>query len=270
HSLIEEVASALDSGDIHPWFQPQVSTDTGRVTGFEALARWKHAHRGLVSPAEFLPAIEQAGMMERLGEAMLYHALTALKSWDDAGVRVPTVGVNFSPDELRNPKLVDKVQWELDRFEIAPSRLNIEVLESVVANSEDDVVTRNIAGLAELGCMIDLDDFGTGHASISSIRRFSVSRIKIDRSFVMKVDEDPEQQRMLAAILMMAERLGLETLAEGVETIGEHAVLAQLGCGHVQGYGLARPMPFEDTLPWMERHKEKISGANAAARRAAI
>ena len=109
HSLIEEVGSALDSGDIHPWFQPQVSTETGRVTGFEALARWKHAERGLVSPAEFLPAIEQAGMMERLGEAMLYHALTALKSWDEAGVRVPTVGVNFSPDELRNPKLVDKV-----------------------------------------------------------------------------------------------------------------------------------------------------------------
>ncbi|MEM1232903.1 MAG: bifunctional diguanylate cyclase/phosphodiesterase [Pseudomonadota bacterium] len=269
HSLIEEVASALDSGDIHPWFQPQVSTETGRVTGFEALARWKHAQRGLVSPAEFLPAIEQAGMMERLGEAMLYHALTALKAWDDAGVRVPTVGVNFSPDELRNPKLVEKVKWELDRFEIKPKRLSVEVLESVVAKSDDDVVTRNIAGLAELGCLIDLDDFGTGHASISSIRRFSVSRIKIDRSFVMKVDEDPEQQRMIAAILMMAERLGLETLAEGVESLGEHAVLSQLGCGHVQGYGLARPMPFEDTIGWIDRHEQKLAGANTAARSAA-
>lgn len=270
HSLIEEAAAALDSGDIHPWFQPQVSTETGRVTGFEALARWKHAERGLVSPAEFLPAIEQAGLMERLGEAMLYHALTALKDWDKAGIRVPSVGVNFSPDELRNPKLVEKVKWELDRFEIEPGRLSIEVLESVVANSDDDVVTRNIAALAELGCMIDLDDFGTGHASISSIRRFSVNRIKIDRSFVMKVDEDPEQQRMIAAILMMAERLGLETLAEGVENMGEHAVLSQLGCGHVQGYGIARPMPFSDTLSWMDRHEQKLAGANTAARRAAI
>ncbi|MEM9437227.1 MAG: bifunctional diguanylate cyclase/phosphodiesterase [Pseudomonadota bacterium] len=270
HSLIEEVASALDSGDIHPWFQPQVSTETGRVTGFEALARWKHAQRGLVSPAEFLPAIEQAGLMERLGEAMLYHALTALKSWDEAGITVPTVGVNFSPDELRNPKLVEKVKWELDRFDMEPRRLSVEVLESVVANSDDDVVTRNIAGLSELGCLIDLDDFGTGHASISSIRRFSVSRLKIDRSFVMKVDEDPEQQRMIAAILMMAERLGLETLAEGVESLGEHAILAQLGCGHVQGYGLARPMPFEDTIGWIDRHEQKLTGASNAARRAAI
>ncbi|MEL6701765.1 MAG: bifunctional diguanylate cyclase/phosphodiesterase, partial [Pseudomonadota bacterium] len=205
HSLIEDVATALEAGDIQPWFQPQVSTETGRITGFEALARWKHAGRGLVSPGEFLPAVEQAGLMERLSEVMLYHALSALKQWDDAGVRVPTVGVNFSPDELRNPKLVDKVQWELDRFEIAPSRLSVEVLESVVATSDDDVVTRNIRGLASLGCGIDLDDFGTGHASISSIRRFAVSRIKIDRSFVMKVDDDPEQQRMIAAILMMAE-----------------------------------------------------------------
>ncbi|MEM9855032.1 MAG: bifunctional diguanylate cyclase/phosphodiesterase, partial [Pseudomonadota bacterium] len=269
HSLIEEVAAALDSGDIHPWFQPQVSTETGRVTGFEALARWKHAQRGLVSPAEFLPAIEQAGMMERLGEAMLYHALTALKSWDDAGIRVPTVGVNFSPDELRNPKLVEKIKWELDRFDVEPQRLAVEVLESVVANSDDDVVTRNIAGLSNLGCLIDLDDFGTGHASISSIRRFSVSRIKIDRSFVMKVDEDPEQQRMIAAILMMAERLGLETLAEGVESLGEHAILSQLGCGHVQGYGLARPMPFEDTAGWIDRHEQKLAGASNAARRTA-
>jgi len=254
HSLIEDVGTALDNNDIVPWFQPQISTETGKITGFEALARWHHPERGLVSPAEFLPAVEQAGLMERLGEKMIFQALTALKSWDAAGVTVPTVGVNFSPDELRNPKLVDKIRWELDRFELNPDRLAVEVLESVVATSADDTITLNIGGLAALGCLIDLDDFGTGHASISSIRRFSVNRIKIDRSFVTKVDVDTEQQRMLAAILLMAERLNLDTLAEGVETVGEHTIIAQLGCGHVQGYGLARPMPFEETLDWIERH----------------
>jgi len=259
HSLIEEVASALEKGDITPWFQPQISTDTGEVTGFEALARWAHPTRGLVSPAEFLPAVEQAGLMPTLGEKMLKDALTALKAWDKAGLNVPTVGVNFSPDELRNPKLVEKIKWELDRFEMPTRRLSIEILESVVATSDDDTITRNISALAELGCGIDLDDFGTGHASISSIRRFSVNRIKIDRSFVMKLDQDPEQQRMIAAILMMAERLDLETLAEGVETVGEHNLLAQLGCGHVQGYGIARPMPFDQTFDWLARHSDKIS-----------
>lgn len=268
HSLIEEVGAALDSNDIVPWFQPQISTETGKITGFEALARWYHPDRGLVSPAEFLPAVEQAGLMGRLGEKMLFQALTALKSWEAAGVFVPSVGVNFSPDELRNPKLVEKVKWELDRFELTADRLAVEVLESVVATSADDTITLNIGGLADLGCGIDLDDFGTGHASISSIRRFSVSRIKIDRSFVTKVDVDTEQQRMLAAILLMAERLDLETLAEGVESVGEHTILAQLGCGHVQGYGLARPMPFEETLEWIQRHNAKLGKTPQITRRA--
>lgn len=257
----DEAASALDSDQIRPWFQPQISTDTGFITGFEALARWTHPERGLISPAEFLPVLEQHRQMERLGEVMLYHALTALQDWDSAGLHIPSIGVNFSKDELRNPKLIDKIRWELDRFELSASRLAVEVLETVVAADPDDTVSRNINGLAKLGCSIDLDDFGTGHASISSIRRFAVTRIKIDRSFVMKVDRDPEQQRMVNAILTMADRLDLSTVAEGVETVGEHAMLAQLGCGHVQGFGIARPMPFVQTLDWIKRHNAKLQQA---------
>jgi EAL domain-containing protein (putative c-di-GMP-specific phosphodiesterase class I) len=256
-----EAEVALENGQIQPWFQPQISTDTGRVTGFEALARWTHPERGMVSPADFLPALEGSGQLERLGEVILYHSLSALKTWDAAGVDVPRVGVNFTGDELRNPKLIDKLGWELDRFDIAPSRLSVEVLETVLSTSQNDIIARNINGLAKLGCSIDLDDFGTGHASISSIRRFAVARIKIDRSFVMKIDRDGEQQRMLAAILMMAERLGLDTLAEGVETVGEHALLAQLGCRHVQGFGIARPMPMDQTVEWIRAHNAKLKAA---------
>ena len=256
--LRDDAAAALDAGHIQPWFQPQISTDTGEVTGFEALARWNHPDRGLISPAEFLPALEECDLLERLAEVMMYHSFAALKAWDGAGVCVPQVGVNFAGSELNNPRLVDKIKWELDRFDLSPERLSVEVLETVVAKTPDDMVTRNINALGALGCRIDLDDFGTGQASIASIRRFSVSRIKIDRSFVMKADRDPEQQRMVGAILTMAERLGIETLAEGVETVGEHVLLAQLGCDHVQGFGIARPMPFEQTLDWMARHTAKL------------
>lgn len=251
----DEVARALEAGEIIPWFQPQISTDTGQITGVEALARWIHPQRGLIAPIEFLHILETSNQMLRLGEVMLYNALSALKSWDRAGLHVPQIGVNFSTTDLRNPKLVEKIKWELDRFDLLPDRLCIEVLETVVATSPDDTVTRNINGLAKLGCQIDLDDFGTGHASIASLRRFAVSRIKVDRSFVMKVDRDPDQQRMVAAILTLAERLGLETLAEGVETLGEHAMLAQLGCGHVQGFGIARPMPLDQTGEWIRTHQ---------------
>lgn len=257
-ALRDEVTNALNDGQIQPWFQPQISTDTGRITGFEALARWSHPKRGTIKPAEFLPAIEETGQLERLAEVMIYNAFAALKAWDGAGVDVPQVGVNFAGAELRNPRLLEKIEWEFDRFDLTPDRLAVEVLETVVASCPDDIITRNINALGKLGCRIDLDDFGTGHASNASIRRFSVSRIKIDRSFVMKADRDPEQQRMISAILTMAERLQVETLAEGVETVGEHVLLAQLGCDHVQGFGIGRPMPFEQTLDWITSHTAKL------------
>lgn len=268
HALVDEIEAALDSGQIRPWFQPQISTDTGAVTGFEALARWTHPTHGIIAPGDFIPAVEAAGLSERLGEVILYHSLTALRSWDRHGLGVPTVAVNVSRDELRNPRMAEKLKWELDRFDLSPDRLTVEVLEDVAADLSNEVAIRNVRALSELGCGIDLDDFGTGHASITNIRRFAVRRLKIDRSFVTRVDVDMEQQRYVAAVLSMAEQLGLETLAEGVETAGEHAMLAQLGCAHVQGFGVARPMPFEDTIDWVCRYRDKIAEIRRLANRA--
>jgi len=264
----EDLELALDEGQIRAHFQPQVSTDTGAITGFEALARWVHPDRGLIPPGEFLPLIEDAGLSERLCEVMVYNALSALARWDKAGMNVPTVSVNFSKGELRNPRLADKLKWELDRFDLTPARLTVEILETVVAETDNDVVVSNIAALSQMGCGVDLDDFGTGHASITSIRRFALRRIKIDRSFVTRVDEDREQQKIVSAILSMAEQMGLRTLAEGVETPGEHAMLAQLGCGDVQGFGIARPMPIEDTLDWIARHRARQTAAPRIGHRA--
>ncbi|KIC15276.1 putative bifunctional diguanylate cyclase/phosphodiesterase [Leisingera sp. ANG-DT] len=265
-SLRDEAAAALETGQIQAWFQPQICTDTGRVSGFEALARWLHPVQGLIPPSTFLPALEEAGLMDRLSQVMLYNALVAIRAWDEAGVKVPCVGVNFATQELRNPGLAGRVKWELERFGLPADRLCVEILETVMTDQPDDVVTRNILSLSEMGCPIDLDDFGTGHASISAVRRFNISRIKIDRSFVMKADQDPEQQKLISAILTMAERLELETLAEGVETAGEHALLAQLGCGHVQGFGIGRPMPFDQTLDWIAAHEAKLQDAPAIGR----
>jgi diguanylate cyclase (GGDEF)-like protein len=255
--LVGEVAEALDNGQIKPWYQPQICTDTGAISGMEALARWEHPGRGVILPGAFLPAIAAAGLNDRLGEVILFNAFGALQAWDAAGLGIPTVGVNFSGDELSDPRLCDRIKWEADRFDLPLNRINVEILETVISRAQNDTITRNIARLAEMGCGIDLDDFGTGHASIANIRRFSVNRIKIDRSFIARIDTDPEQQKMLTAILEMAERLGIQTLAEGVETLGENTILTQLGCGHVQGYRIARPMPFSETLDWIRSHRKK-------------
>jgi diguanylate cyclase (GGDEF)-like protein len=260
NNLADEVAGALDRGEITAFFQPQIETATGRVSGCEALARWHHPTRGLIPPAEFLPVMEQAGMLARLGEVMLHAGLSALQRWDGEGLVVPRIGVNFSPFELSDPRLTDRIMWELDRFDLAPERLVIEVLETVVAARSGDMVMQNLAGLARLGCRLDLDDFGTGSASITSIRRFAIERIKIDRSFVTGIDADPEQQKMVSAILTMADRLGLDTLAEGVETEGERNMLTTLGCGHLQGFGIARPMPMPQIEDWLRATRDRANG----------
>lgn len=251
NSLSTQVSKALDRGELKAFFQPQVDTARRRLTGFEALARWEHPDRGMIPPIEFLPALEQAGLMEQLGNHMVREALSALSHWDAAGFDVPQAAVNFSTEELRNPHLVDRLAEELDRFDLTPDRLSVEVLETVVAGQADDQVIRTLAGLSDLGCALDLDDFGTGHASITNIRRFSIERIKIDRSFVTRIDKDADQQMMFSAILTMAERLGLGTLAEGVETAAELQMLADLGCQHVQGYAIARPMALSQTDDWI-------------------
>lgn len=249
--ISSEASRALEAGEIRAWFQPQVSAQDEELAGFEALARWEHPDRGMIPPSDFLPALADSNALERLGEVVLHDALKLVRDLDAQGFYVPAVGVNFTQPELSNPKLAKRLTWELDRFALAPSRLAVEILENVVATGVDDMTARNVAALADAGCRIELDDFGTGHASITSLRRFAIDRIKIDRSFVVQCDQNPEQKKMLATILTMAQQLRLETLAEGVETLGEKAELIELGCDYLQGFGIARPMPAEDVPQWI-------------------
>lgn len=257
--LRNRALSAFANGEIRAWFQPQISTDTGDMTGFEALARWVHPSLGVLGPAQFLPALEELNLMERLGEEMLRQSIDALAYWEGIGVEVPCVGVNFSESDLRNPDLVPKLIWALEAADVCAKRLTVEILENVVTEQPDDDIAQTLMRLADLGCGIDMDDFGTGNASLSAVRRLRVSRIKLDRCLVQGLDKNTEQQKVVSAVLMMSEKLGLDTLAEGVETRGEHAMLAQLGCQHVQGYGIAMPMPLEDCWDWVQSHRAQLA-----------
>jgi len=265
-SLTPEVDAAVAGGQIRPWFQPQVCTDTGEVTGFEALARWDHPERGVLAPAEFLPAAAAAGATLRIGETILAQALAGLRAWERAGHAIPAVGVNFATAELRDPGLCERLKWETDRFDLTPDRLRIEVTETVLGRNADPRVMENLRGLAGHGFGLDLDDFGTGHASVANLGRYGVRRIKLDRSLVAGVEERPAQQRLVTAVLRMAESLDLETVAEGVETMAEQAILAQLGCRHIQGFGAAPPLPLDETLAWLARHEAAIGDGHAPGR----
>ena len=263
--VARELSNALETGEIFAWFQPQTRAENGDVTGFEALARWDHPERGLISPASFLPDIEKSGLSQRLAEVILKQSLMALNAWDAAGFVVETVSVNFSSEELRNPRLPDYVRWELDRHGLETDRLVVEVLESVAAESSEDIISRNLNSLSRIGCRIDLDDFGTGFTSFVNIRRFDVSRIKIDRSLVSQVDTDSHQGRMLSALLAFSNKLGIDALAEGVETEGEIAKLRELGCQDIQGFAISRPLPLGETLLWLEDNGRLASEAPSSS-----
>ena len=251
HALTLQVTRAIDTGEIRPWFQAQIEARTGALSGFEALARWYHPELGVLAPGQFLDAVEAAGRGAALGERMLRAALEALEAWDRAGIEVPHVGINFSMDEMRDPRLAERVVWEVDRHDVASRRISVEILETVTLDGAEEVIIRNVRRLRDAGFRLDLDDFGTGAAAISHIARFGVHRIKIDRSFIAGIEREGEGRRVVAAILSLAGELGIETLAEGVETPAQAAALAEMGCGHLQGYGVAKPMPFDDTVAWV-------------------
>ena len=246
-----ELSEALVNGQIQPWFQPQICARTGNLSGVEALARWVHPTRGIIMPGSFLENIEAAGSSELLGQIILEKSLDAIKAWDKAGYHVPEVSVNLTMDELRNPDIAAKLQRALDRAGLEPERLGVEILETVITDNSDDGIRENVIRIADLGSRVSLDDFGTGHASIRALRKLPVHRLKIDRSFITNMEQDTHQQRMVAAIIGMADKMGLETLAEGVENLSEQSLLADMGCGHLQGFGIARPMPADKIQRWM-------------------
>ncbi len=250
-ALFAELLHGLEAGEIVPHFQPQLDLATGAFTGFEALARWQHPVHGLLEPRAFLDFAEQTDLTERIGEQVLTRTLEAIRAWDAAGLAVPRVGVNFALAELRNPRLVERIKWEAERFAVDPGRIAIEVLETVLIKSDADIVVRNLRGLASAGFHVELDDFGTGHASIANLRRFMVDRVKIDRSFVAGIEASDELRALTASMIAMAAALGIGTLAEGVETEAARDALARLGCGQYQGFLAARPMSLAETMPWL-------------------
>lgn len=257
--LSAEFGAALEGGQIVAYFQPQISTDTGAISGVQGLPRWLHRERGILTECDIVPAVNATGQHLRLAEVMLFQCFNALREWERLPVAPGPVSLPLSLALATDPKMLDRIKWEFDRFDIAPSRIRLVLQQEVTARLGEEVITRNLSQCAKLGCLIELAGFGNGPISVASIRRTGASRIRIHRSFVTNVDRDPEQQRLVAAIVSFAESLGLQSIAEGVSTIGEHAMLAQLGCNHVQGKAISPALPLDESIAWIQRHEAKLS-----------
>lgn len=246
-----KIQKALVGGDIRPWFQPKICLHTGRILGFEALVRWIDPNDGIQSPAEFLPVAVEVGMMSELDASVQRHAFDGLRVFHDHGVAACNVGINLTAEQLCSPELVDTLLAEATRANLLPKDISVEVLETAMLDDANGVqIKENIQRVAEHGFSIELDDFGTGHAGLSSLRDITVSKIKIDRSFVQDIHKDTRLQSFTNALISLAKSLNVGVLAEGVECAEELDWLKRAGCDAVQGFFLARPMPHDEAMVW--------------------
>ncbi|HEY6553949.1 MAG TPA: bifunctional diguanylate cyclase/phosphodiesterase [Vicinamibacteria bacterium] len=236
-----ELEQALDRGELRVRYQPIVETGSGRLTGFEALARWEHPHRGELGPGDFIPIAEESGLIGRLGERVLAEACAQASSWRAETGRDLTLHVNLSAGQLRGAGLVERIFGILQETGWPPSLLHLEITESTVIEDEDLAVAR-LHQLRRRGVRVAIDDFGTGYSSLGLLGRLAVDGLKIDRTFVARLDGSDPRAAIVRAILALARSLRLEVVAEGVETDLQRGELEAMGCSHSQGYLFSRPL----------------------------
>ncbi len=250
HESVQRIHQALINGELVLYYQPKVNMRTGTVEGVEALIRWQHPEHGLLSPAAFLPFIEDNPIAIAVGEWVIETALMQIKQWGEAGLTM-AVSVNIDAQQLQLPDFCERLRNTLAQYpEVSPSCLTLEVLETS-ALKDLEQVSRVIEECQEMGIFFALDDFGTGYSSLTYLKHLQVSMLKIDRSFVRDMLEDPDDLAILESIIGLANSFRRQVLAEGVETMAHGTLLLELGCELVQGYGIAQPMPAEELPRWV-------------------
>ncbi len=241
-SLENSLRRALERNEFELHYQPQVNAETGQIVGAEALIRWRHPDLGMVSPAEFIPVAEESGLIGAIGGWVLRTACLQNRQWQIAGLPPLRVAVNLSGRQFRQETLLHEIAAVLREAGLDPSYLEIEITEGTVMQHAADSI-KTLHALKEMGLHIAVDDFGTGYSSLSYLRRFPIDLLKIDRSFINEVVQNPDDAAITATIIAMARSLRLDTVAEGVETLEQLEFLKRNGCRVIQGYLFSRPLP---------------------------
>lgn len=249
-TLENALRRALERDQLRLNYQPQVSLATGTVVGAEALLRWNHPELGHVSPAEFIPVAESCGLILPIGEWVLRTAVQQLKAWLDAGMAPITISVNLSSLQFRHADLPELVSTILDEARLPPHLLELELTEGVAMTDPLGAIAV-MNNLHDRGVRMSIDDFGTGYSSLSYLKKFQIYKVKIDQSFVRDITDDADDRAIVGAIISMASSLGMQTIAEGVETEGQLEFLKAKGCNEVQGYYFSRPLPMEQFEAFM-------------------
>lgn len=255
-SLAQDLAVAIDHGQLELHYQPLIAFDGLRLSGFEALARWRHPVLGLISPDQFIPLAEKTGLIHRIGQWVLEQAVS---DWSQLRVfcaddidHPPFMSVNFSAPELAGPGIATAIQRCLQRARMPAQELRIELTETVIIQNMESVAS-TLKELRAMGCGIALDDFGTGYAGLDYLQTLPFTCLKIDKTFVQQIHQSERSSHIIKAALELASSLGLSTIAEGVEDRATGLRLAEMGCSHAQGYFYGKPMPIAGIAEWFSQ-----------------
>jgi diguanylate cyclase (GGDEF)-like protein len=256
--LENDLRRAMERNEFCVFYQPIISLQTGRLAGFEALVRWQHPERGLVPPSAFIPIAEETGLIVPLGSWILEESCRQLHEWhlQHPANRALTMNVNLSSKQLLQSGLVQDVKEILERTQLAPRNLKLEITESVVMENAELAATM-LKQLSDLDLHLCIDDFGTGYSSLSYLHRFPVDTLKIDRSFVNRIEEKDENVEIVRTIATLARNLGMEVVAEGVESEDQLACLKSLNCEYAQGFLFSRALPADAAARFIEGDQEK-------------
>jgi EAL domain-containing protein (putative c-di-GMP-specific phosphodiesterase class I) len=255
--LENSLRHALERNEFRLHYQPKACLNSGRITGLEALLRWERPGHGLVSPGDFIPLLEDTGLIVPVGEWVLAEACRQIRAWKDAGREPVAIAINISARQFAARNLGEIVKRVLDAHQADPRWIELELTESMLMVNTEEAV-RTLEYLKSLGLRLSIDDFGTGYSSLSYLKRFPIDALKIDRSFIDEITTDVDDATITRAVIGMAHNLGLKVVAEGVETLEQLAFLSENGCDEAQGFYFAKPQPAAEVTQWL----------NAARRRA--
>lgn len=243
-ALEADLRRALERNELSVYYQPQVDIHTGKTVSAEALVRWNHPKHGLISPANFIPLAEEMGLIIELGNWVLTEACSTLKAWQSQGLELQKIAVNLSSLQFKQSDLLEQTQKVLKETGLEPKFLELELTESIIMNDADSTVEL-LHALKDMGVRLSVDDFGTGYSSLNYLTKFPLDELKIDKSFIVDVDSDRHNASIVTAIVAMAKSLGLEVVAEGVETEAQLGFIAEQGVRVVQGYYYSKPVSYE-------------------------
>ena len=256
--LESDLRRALDRGELEAFYQPQMDAQSAQVVGFEALVRWRHPEFGLIPPLDFIPMARETGMIGRIDVWMLHQASHQIVAWDAAGLPRVRVAVNVSSLRVDQMDLVDCVRFALLETTLSPDRLELELSETFVLRDPTEAAAQ-IVRLRELGVSVAMDDFGTGNSSLSLLHQLPFNRLKIDRSFVIGLNAQPSSRPLIEAMTVLAHKLQMDVVIEGVETLSDLDAARQIGCDIAQGFLYSRPVPAPEAEAFLRQYEPQAN-----------